>query len=77
VGHHALLQGIFPGGKTRDETHVSCVSCIGRRIPTESPGKLKKWGEKQQMLRQDLVKPRLFSGCSFVLGEKEENTGVE
>ena len=33
--------------------------------------------DRQQMLRQDPVKPRLFSGCSFVLGKKEENAGVE
>jgi len=29
VGCHFVTQGIFP---PRDRTHVSCVSCIGRRI---------------------------------------------
>ena len=29
VGWHVLLQVIFP---TRDQTHISCVSCIGRWI---------------------------------------------
>ena len=28
VGCHAILQGIF---QARDGTHISCVSCIGRR----------------------------------------------
>ena len=37
VGCHALLQGIF---STRDQTQVSCVSCItGRFFITEPPGK--------------------------------------
>ena len=26
---HFLLQGIFP---TRDQTHISCVSCVGKQI---------------------------------------------
>ena len=34
VGCCALLQGIFT---TRDRIHVSCVSCIGRRLFTASP----------------------------------------
>ena len=29
VGCHALLQGIFP---TRDRTHVSYISCVGRQV---------------------------------------------
>ena len=30
VGYHSLLRGIFP---TQDWTHVSYVSCLGRRVP--------------------------------------------
>ena len=37
VGCHFLLQGIF---LTQDQTHVSCVSCIGKGFfTTKSPGK--------------------------------------
>ena len=36
VGFHFLLQGIF---QTRDQSCVSCDSCIGRYFTTEPPGK--------------------------------------
>ena len=34
VGCHALLQGIFP---TRNQAHVSCVSCVGSWVPSPVP----------------------------------------
>ena len=70
-GHHALLQGIFPGGKTRDRTHISCVSCTGRWLPIESRGKLKKWVERQTTDDQArLGKAKAIQWMLFCIGRE-------